>query len=437
MAIKVKHEGNVTSRIFAASEGGRGKRRAEDAIRLAEIQSRADIAAQDRSTRGGGVSAPSPGSPGAGHAPSGPSGLISPPFRRNAQQFDFAGKYTKGGLNDRWMTEREAEQGYLKANPGATREDVYKYLDSLGHMDGGSYLKPGERAYPSDFKFTSQQKSEFDRLNESYEEARRSGDFSEDELKELRRQIIAKQAGIKPLPTLEDGSKDPWTLAQARIFTDPGTGRQGYLDKDGVPQFFKDETSGSSSAPDPDKFFKRLESARRQLTKMVPDGNNGMVEKPPTNEEAIALIRQEDAAMKSYYEVAAPTATPPPPADGSEQEEVKGGAPPNPAARRRMAEIVELGQDPDAPGGYTNLKVENGKYIPKALEVFITDKGVDENAIFEAARLKSEATGGELSVEEIVAAINADLADLAKPPKPPKQPKQKKTPYKPKNVLFF
>lgn len=438
MAIKVKHEGNVTSRIFAASEGGRGKRRAEDAIRLAEIQSRADIAAQDRSTRGGGVSAPSPGSPGAGHAPSGPSGLISPPFRRNAhgQQPDFAGKYTKGGLTDRWMTEREAEQEYLKANPGATREDVYKHLDSLGHMDGGSYLAPGERAYPAtENRFTAQQKAEFDRLNESYEEARKSGDFSDSELKELRRQIIAKQAGIQPLPSLKDAPKNPWSTAQTRLFTDPETGRRGYLDRDDVPQFFKDETSGSSSAPDPDKFFKRLESARRQLTKMVPDGNGGMVEKLPTNEEAIALIRQEDAAMRSYYDGDAPASAPS--AEGSSVQQVRRGAPPNPAARRRMAEIVELGQDPDAPGGYTDRKVASGKYIPKSLEVFITDKGVDENAILEAAKLKSEATGGELSVEEIVAAINASLDELAKPPKPREQPKPKKTPYKPTNVLFF
>jgi hypothetical protein len=422
MAIKVKHEGNVTSRIFAASEGGRGKRRAEDAIRLAEIQSRADIAAQDRSTRGGGVSAPSPGSPGVGHAPVGPSGLISPPFRRDAhgQQPDFAGKYTKGGLTDPWMTEREAEQEYLKANPGATREDVYKHLDSLGHMDGGSYLKPGERAYPSDFKFTSQQKSEFDRLNESYEEARRSGDFSEDELKELRRQIIAKQAGIKPLPTLEDGSKDPWTLAQARIFTDPGTGRQGYLDKDGVPQFYDKESEGGANRQE---FLKRYETVKKDLTKpkykkdtdgkMIEDG-----EEVPDAATILKALQEQDKAWEMYEkgqggeqggEIAAHVADP--------AQQTSRGAPPNPAMRRRMAEIAELGQDPDAPGGYSDRKVSNGKYIPKYLEGFITNEGIDQKAILEAAKLKAGASGGAITEEDVVAAIAAELNELAKPPR--------------------
>lgn len=38
MAIKVKHEGNVTSRIYASAAGGKGKRQAEDAKVLASMQ---------------------------------------------------------------------------------------------------------------------------------------------------------------------------------------------------------------------------------------------------------------------------------------------------------------------------------------------------------------------------------------------------------------
>lgn len=432
MAIKVKHEGNVTSRIFAASEGGRGKRRAEDAIRLAEIQSRADIAAQDRSTRGGGVSAPSPGSPGAGHAPSGPSGLISPPFRRNAhgQQPDFAGKYTKGGLTDRWMTEREAEQDYLKANPGATREDVYKHLDSLGHMDGGSYLAPGERAYPSDFKFTSQQKSEFDRLNESYEEARRSGDFSEDELKELRRQIIAKQAGIKPLPTLEDEPQDTWETANSRMFTDPETGRRGYIDKDGVPQFYKDE-----GAFDKQEFLKRYETVKKDLTKpkfkkdvdgkMIEDG-----EEIPDANTILKALQEQDKAMELYKQGAS---TDPGAGDAAPKGKLTKEAFERASDLRRRAALERVGQNPDEVGGYSGRYLTNGKEIPNSMAMFITDKGVDEKAVLEGARLMSERSGNKISVEKALAVIKMKLEDLAADPKP----KKVKTPYKPTNVLFF
>ena len=38
MAIKVKHEGNVTSRVYASAAGGKGKRQAEDAKVLASMQ---------------------------------------------------------------------------------------------------------------------------------------------------------------------------------------------------------------------------------------------------------------------------------------------------------------------------------------------------------------------------------------------------------------
>lgn len=269
---------------------------------------------------------------------------------------------------------------------------------------------------PPETKFTTQQKNEFDRLNQTYEDARASGDFTEDELKELRRQIVAKQAGIQPLPSLKDAPKNPWETAHSRMFTDPETGRRGYLDRDDVPQFFKDETSGSSSAPDPDKFFKRLESARRQLTKMVPDGNGGMVEKPPTNEEAIALIRQEDAAMKSYYDGSAPTAAPPPPGEDPGRKEVKRGSPPNPAQRRQAAkerkEIEDRGQDPDEE--YTDMRnPKNGKYVPLRHAMFYKPDGtLNSDEIKRASEYLAHTRG--ISVEAAEAVLVADIEEVLK-----------------------
>lgn len=41
MAIRVKHDGNAASRIYASAAGGKGKRQADDATRLARLQASA------------------------------------------------------------------------------------------------------------------------------------------------------------------------------------------------------------------------------------------------------------------------------------------------------------------------------------------------------------------------------------------------------------
>ena len=64
MAIKVKHEGNVTSRITAAGAGGRGKRAAEDGRAFAQIAA-SEAQAENRQLQGAHAS---PVSPGQAHA---------------------------------------------------------------------------------------------------------------------------------------------------------------------------------------------------------------------------------------------------------------------------------------------------------------------------------------------------------------------------------
>ena len=93
MAIKVKHEGNVTSRIYAAAAGGKGKRQAEDAKVL--------LAAQQRGNGGGGGTgggaraggnAPTMSAP-TSHAALGSTGqMLSPPsmsFNQRVQLQDM------------------------------------------------------------------------------------------------------------------------------------------------------------------------------------------------------------------------------------------------------------------------------------------------------------------------------------------------------------
>ena len=87
MAIKVKHEGNVTSRITAASAGGQGKRAADDGKAWAQIAA-GEAQAANRQLQGAHASPVSPGhasaqlthaptgaAPGIMHAPSGVANL--------------------------------------------------------------------------------------------------------------------------------------------------------------------------------------------------------------------------------------------------------------------------------------------------------------------------------------------------------------------------
>ena len=77
MAIKVKHEGNVTSRVYASAAGGKGKRQAEDAKVLASMQ-RGGMGGGGGGTGGGaraGGSAPTLNAP-TSHAALGSTGSL-------------------------------------------------------------------------------------------------------------------------------------------------------------------------------------------------------------------------------------------------------------------------------------------------------------------------------------------------------------------------
>jgi len=60
----------------------------------------------------------------------------------------------------------------------------------------------------TEFGYSAKQRAEFNEATEAYDEAVKSGQFSPDELIDVKRQIIAKQSGITPLPRLKKPS--PW-----------------------------------------------------------------------------------------------------------------------------------------------------------------------------------------------------------------------------------
>lgn len=189
MAIKVKHEGNVTSRVMASAGGGKGRRQAEDGVRLTQIQSQADIAAQDRASRESmqamGTAAHLASSalgraPGIMSAPSGPSGLVRGGGRGGGSSFT---------------------------------SQPYDWRD--------------EQPAPVRDTYTDRQRAEFNRLSEALVRAEQSGDFTPDEMKELRRQVTEAQLGIKPVKVMEKEPAFPegqnigqyWNLDDGTVVT--------------------------------------------------------------------------------------------------------------------------------------------------------------------------------------------------------------------------
>jgi hypothetical protein len=183
MAIKVKHEGNVTSRLTASSAGGTGRRQAEDAARLTQMQTQADIAAQEQASREAmqlsGTAAHLAASglgraPGIISAPSGPSGLVH-------------GTGKRSGLN--WGSE---------PYDGSRPEETY----------------------------TDRQIAEHNRLSDALVKAEQSGDYTPEEMTELRKQVHAKQMGIEPVRIMKrqvypegQDSGQTWKLDDGTVVT--------------------------------------------------------------------------------------------------------------------------------------------------------------------------------------------------------------------------
>lgn len=106
MAIKVKHEGNVTSRAYASAAGGKGKRQAEDARVLASMQ-RGGMGGGGGGTGGGaraGGSAPTLSAP-TSHATLGSVGSLITPTKSFGQE-----KELQKQRDDAALTRQKDEQ---------------------------------------------------------------------------------------------------------------------------------------------------------------------------------------------------------------------------------------------------------------------------------------------------------------------------------------
>lgn len=295
MGIVVKHEGNAGAQAAGAYEGGSGKRRAQDRAQASQAvasemaQSRqAAHASRARQIAGLGVSRGI-------RRREDDIGLtklgVHPPTRRIESDQIGRGPIREGSIESNQIGRRtlvgqqgagalsEENQEYLEKKKQEYLEK--KKLDSMYDLeirrrdkeeyDYDQQMQRSKYDYEQymdrakfDYQYTKKQKEEVDKLNNLYEMAVESQMFTDEELPEIKRQIFKKIAGIEKMPILKDEEKTPLERAQASMFTDPETGRRGYINKDGEPQFFKSEVDTQKESVD-----KQRESIVKRYRELV------------------------------------------------------------------------------------------------------------------------------------------------------------------------
>lgn len=202
MAIKVKHDGNVTSRIYASAAGGKGKRQSEDAIRLAQLQ--ASAAGRGGGTGGGahaGATAPTTHAP-TSHAQLGSTGsLISPQMSPE----------TRMRLADDELTNKLIEMDNADAYRAAAQE-------RQGDIDMEQIR---ERArLDAERELTAQGRRERAALVEDVVNSIKAGKFSREELPALMEQFSGAEDMIKMADALREREPTAEEAFRKSTFTD-------------------------------------------------------------------------------------------------------------------------------------------------------------------------------------------------------------------------
>lgn len=343
MAIKVKHEGNVTSRITAAAKGGRGKRAAEDGKAWAQIAAQ-EAQAGNRQLQGAHASpvspghasaqlthAPTGGAPGISHAPVGHapatggggsgSGSGSRVRAGSGESGDLDLKVTGTDIFTRpdkeSVWDNDTRQWKRKWLPGEKEAEAQQRIGDVKNSQQMALDESRDELARQQFeyKLSAEQKNELAKINSALEDARQSGRFSDEELGELERQAAAKRMGIKPLLVPKEEAPKPifhtdengqrwiqngqkWepvqtpTAPQSVEDVYAGTkvddqGRRWGLDRNG-----KLYEVGGGGGDDFASLLKLVPETRTEMKRNPATGKDEPVEVPLTMEERLAQMEQ-------------------------------------------------------------------------------------------------------------------------------------------------
>lgn len=321
MPIVVKHSGNVTPTAVGAYGAGMGQRQAEEGRLAMDRLFREREAAKARA---------------AAAAEAGLSRAWSERQTREqrrwaADQDELRFKRDSQRLDDaearrRSMADEESE---LRAGEREHESELrLREMDlsdeqARARAEDESRLRMGEAEYRRDLiddAYTDRQRQEFNDLSNAYAEAERSEKFTKDELDEFRRNIIAKQAGIQPVPRMKKESPYPAGRDIGETWeSDDGRFLMTRDDK-GIPK----KVGETNAAPTMQDIKGLYESGYKALMKRDAETN---AEIPPDPEEVDAWVERAvnlhrrmaaRAGQKPGGEVAPPETTPPPVDAGDE-----------------------------------------------------------------------------------------------------------------------
>lgn len=311
MAIKVKHDGNATSRIYAAAAGGKGKRQAEDAKVLLAAQQRGSSGGgggTSGGSRGGGSSAPLL-SAGKSQAALGSVGqIMSPPqmsfnqrTRLQTQQDDAA--MERLSTDHKWRTS-ENELDRLNKIELQENEHTFRSEESALDREHKTNLqqfelgwRTGENQKDRDHKTGLQQneldwraKQEQDRRE--YEESQKITTLRRDEMNKKGFSIdqITEIEGIDAdIAAIQGNAKfTPEEKAQAIAELNE---KKGLIKPLYPPQATAQQDFENSIVTDPTTGLRYRKTSR---------GEFELLETPPTNQNDAAAKAQARQAQKAW-----------------------------------------------------------------------------------------------------------------------------------------
>ena len=259
MGILIKHSGNAASALTGAYGAGQGKAR-EDAGR--QVLPQVLSAEEARKAR----------------VAAGMEAAKSREFAAGQADESRAFQADQGDIDRQFRSDEAATSRDFQANQSDLTNDRAIERDDLQSLRHRNDVE---------FGYSARQRAEFNNLSASYDEAVKSGNFTPDELKEVHRQVLLKQAGIKPTASLKPPSQ--WPEGQ-----DVG---QTWTSEDGNWLHTRDDKGNVSSKPN--KFqvtnqdrIKAYDIAQRLKT---PDAS-GKVQDPRPIKDIVAEMLGDPSA---------------------------------------------------------------------------------------------------------------------------------------------
>lgn len=342
MAIKVKHDGNITSRIYASAAGGKGKRQAEDAKLLASLS------AKGRGGSGGGTSggakaggsAPTLSAPTSHAALGSTGGLLSPRNTFSQQQklqqqaddarfalqqaeHDFRG--AEAEKTREWNEEQSAEERAWR-EVEAAREREWRAGEAASERDWRTGEALAERDWKAQQVVDAERRAlrdgDYERQGFSGAQIARLRDLdakiasiqadktlTEDQRGKALYEVTKEKFGMKPLYSAKPDPNDPSAAIREVSLSD---GRKVLLMQDARGQWteFVPNADAQSAKNDVARIRDRANWIQKRA-KDIADAYNSN----PNNADVLSEQAALEQATREYDQLAG-SGTPPPPSPG-------------------------------------------------------------------------------------------------------------------------